>query len=234
LPALSLVAADFLRALIQAVPYKVHTVLTDNGIHFTDPTGGSWTPVEIEALIERKQPFRAHAFELACYQKSELYQINPKTNAITSTIPLHRSPRFLASGEGSIWVLTRGDGTVQRIDGQTGKLTATIETGGAGTLGDIATGGGYVWVSLPGTPVAQIDPKTNMLIRKFTGRAPSRTGPGNGACLLHDDQRGVQAPLPQQQIRMAIDPEVFTAQTIHSALGVPVVYVTGQGDPAML
>jgi hypothetical protein len=55
-----------LRALILAVPYKVHTVLTDNGIHFTDPTGGSWNPVEIKDLIERKHPFRAHAFELAC------------------------------------------------------------------------------------------------------------------------------------------------------------------------
>ena len=31
------VAADFLRHLIAAVPYKVHTGLTDNGIHFTDP-----------------------------------------------------------------------------------------------------------------------------------------------------------------------------------------------------
>ena len=31
------VAADFLRHLIAAVPYRVHTVLTDNGIHFTDP-----------------------------------------------------------------------------------------------------------------------------------------------------------------------------------------------------
>ena len=30
-------AADFLRALINAVPYKILTVLTDNGIHFTDP-----------------------------------------------------------------------------------------------------------------------------------------------------------------------------------------------------
>ena len=60
------VAADFLRALIQAVPYKVHTVLTDNGIHFTDPGGGSWNPAEIKGMIERKEPFRAHAFELAC------------------------------------------------------------------------------------------------------------------------------------------------------------------------
>ena len=31
------VAGDFLRALIKAVPYKIHTVLTDNGIHFTTP-----------------------------------------------------------------------------------------------------------------------------------------------------------------------------------------------------
>jgi len=59
-------AADFLRALIQAVPYKIHTVLTDNGIHFTDPSGETWNPAEIRQMIERKQPFRAHAFEYAC------------------------------------------------------------------------------------------------------------------------------------------------------------------------
>jgi len=33
------VAGDFLRRLIAAVPYKIHTVLTDKGPHFTDPTG---------------------------------------------------------------------------------------------------------------------------------------------------------------------------------------------------
>ena len=60
------VAADFLRHLIQAVPYKIHTVLTDNGIHFTDPRGRSWRPAEIKEMIERKELFRAHAFELAC------------------------------------------------------------------------------------------------------------------------------------------------------------------------
>ena len=59
-------AADFLRALIQAVPYKIHTALTDNGLHFTDPRGDGWSPTEIKNMIERKEPFRAHAFELAC------------------------------------------------------------------------------------------------------------------------------------------------------------------------
>ena len=59
-------AADFLRALIKAVPYKIHTVLTDNGIHFTDPKGETWTPAEIRQMMARKEPFRAHAFEYAC------------------------------------------------------------------------------------------------------------------------------------------------------------------------
>jgi transposase InsO family protein len=60
------VAADFLRALIQAVPYKLHTVLTDNSTHFTDPAGGSWNPKEIKEMIGRGERFRAHAFEYAC------------------------------------------------------------------------------------------------------------------------------------------------------------------------
>ena len=57
------VSRDFLLRLIAAVPYKIHTVLTDNGLHFTDPRGESWTAAEIKELIARKKPFRAHAFE---------------------------------------------------------------------------------------------------------------------------------------------------------------------------
>lgn len=98
---------------------------------------------------------------------NELYQIDPKTNTIVSVLPLHRSPRFIASGENSIWVLNQGDGSVQRIDGETGKLTATIEAGLSGSGGDITTGGGYVWVTSPQVPLAQIDPKTNSLVDKF-------------------------------------------------------------------
>jgi transposase InsO family protein len=60
------IAADFLHAVVKAVPYKVHTVLTDNGTHFTDPKGETWSPAEIREMIERKELFRAHAFEYAC------------------------------------------------------------------------------------------------------------------------------------------------------------------------
>ncbi len=60
------VAGDFLRALAAAVPYKIHTVLTDNGTHFTEPSGTAWTPEDIKAMRAEKVPFRCHAFEAAC------------------------------------------------------------------------------------------------------------------------------------------------------------------------
>lgn len=61
-------AGDFLRRLIDAVPYKIHTVLTDNGTHFTDPKGNSWTAAEVRHLIAEKARFRCHGFVLACAQ----------------------------------------------------------------------------------------------------------------------------------------------------------------------
>ena len=78
------VAGDFLRHLIAAVPDRVHTVLTDNGTHFTEPSGNTWTPDEIKEMLARKQLFRAHAFELACAQNDVAHRLtkprHPWTN----------------------------------------------------------------------------------------------------------------------------------------------------------
>jgi transposase InsO family protein len=60
------IAGDFLRAPAAAVPYRIHTVLTDNGTHFTEPTGDGWTPEDIKAMRIEMVPFRRHSFELAC------------------------------------------------------------------------------------------------------------------------------------------------------------------------
>jgi hypothetical protein len=40
------VAADFLNALLEAVLYKIHAVITDNGMHFPDPA----TPNDIVVI----------------------------------------------------------------------------------------------------------------------------------------------------------------------------------------
>jgi transposase InsO family protein len=62
------VAGDFLRALIRAVPYKVHTVLTDHGIPFTTPGNTASAASLIKEALERGEPVWAHAFQYACAQ----------------------------------------------------------------------------------------------------------------------------------------------------------------------
>ncbi len=63
------VAGDFLRALIAAVPYKVHTVLTDNGTHFLPrPAIPVRPPPKSGIAMDNGEIFMAHSFEYACAQ----------------------------------------------------------------------------------------------------------------------------------------------------------------------
>jgi transposase InsO family protein len=59
-------AAEFLRRLIERVPYTIHTVLTDNGTHFTSPGNTASAAKHVQKALARNESFRAHAFELAC------------------------------------------------------------------------------------------------------------------------------------------------------------------------
>jgi hypothetical protein len=60
------VSGEFLRRLIAAIAYKMHSALTDNGIQFTTPgAGGSAMPL-IKESIAADEVFRAHAFEYTC------------------------------------------------------------------------------------------------------------------------------------------------------------------------
>ena len=64
------IAADFLYALVAAVPYRIHTVLTDNGAQFVDRTPSN---EEAEAAAEaywaaqgEPRVWLVHAFDHAC------------------------------------------------------------------------------------------------------------------------------------------------------------------------
>ena len=59
-------AAEFLQELREAVPYQIHTVLTDNGTHFTSPGNARSAAADIRLAWQRGEVFRAHAFEVAC------------------------------------------------------------------------------------------------------------------------------------------------------------------------
>jgi transposase InsO family protein len=108
-------AADFLHELIKAVPYRIHTVLTDNGTHFISPGNSCSASAEIKlALLQRGELFRAHAFELACarhdidhrltkpnrpWTNGHVEQMNRTIKEATVASPLQRSsPVTGASG----------------------------------------------------------------------------------------------------------------------------------------
>ncbi len=99
--------------------------------------------------------------------EGKVYRADRKRRRIISTITVPASPRFTTIGEGSVWVLSQSDGSISRIDPATNKVVANIPANVPGAGGDIASGGGYLWVAAAGTPLTRIDPKTNKVIDQY-------------------------------------------------------------------
>lgn len=79
------VAADFLRALIEAVPHKIHTVLADNGIQFTDLPKNRSRPTAL---------WRGHPFDRTCRQHCIEHRVT-KPNLPWTTGQVERMNRTL-------------------------------------------------------------------------------------------------------------------------------------------
>ena len=73
--------------------------------------------------------------------------------------------------ESSIWVLSRAQGKVARIDPKTNKVIATIDLGFTNADGNLAFGDGFVWVSAPGFPITKISPQLEKekVVQQFAG-----------------------------------------------------------------
>jgi virginiamycin B lyase len=134
--------------------------------------------------------------------------VDPRTNLIVESIPVGKAPRFIAVGEGAVWALNQGDGSVSKIDPKTNKVTATIEVGVPGEGGDIAAGEGSVWVTSFGFPISRIDPVTNKVVQQFVGKGGDAIRVGLGSVWLSNleagtvwrlDPRRVEATLPDER-----------------------------------
>jgi virginiamycin B lyase len=118
---------------------------------------------------------------------NELLHVDPATGEVVATIDVGPGPRFLAVGEGSVWVMNQTDGTVSRVDPATDKVTATIDSGAQIYGGDIAVGGGGVWVRGGPELLARIDPASNLVIERYGPDA------GSGSVAADDDAVWVTA-----------------------------------------
>ena len=132
---------------------------------------------------------------------NRLTRVNPHTNEIVETIEVGPKPGRLAVGEGGVWTLNRGNGTVTRVDPETNKVVATITIGDGAADGEIAAGLGSVWISAPGVPIIRIDPRTNRAVQRFTGT-------GGGAVLVAHGSLWVAAG---PQLTWRLDPALVSA-----------------------
>ncbi len=133
-------------------------------------------------------------------------RVDPQTNLVAETIPVGKQPRFLAVGEGGVWTLNQADGSVSRIDPKTNKVTATVEVGVPGPGGDIAAGGGSVWVTAFDIPISRIDPSLNRVVQQFIGDGGDAIRFGLGSVWLSNgrqqnlwrlDPKRIEATLPE-------------------------------------
>ena len=111
----------------------------------------------------------------------QVLRVDPSTGAIVASIAVGRGPRFLALGEGSVWVMNQVDGSVSRIDPKTDQVAATIDVGEEIHGGDIAVGGGSVWVHGGPEMLARIDPALDLVTERYS---PNE---GSGGVAADDD-----------------------------------------------
>jgi YVTN family beta-propeller protein len=100
-------------------------------------------------------------------------RFDPATEKVVATIQVGPKPQFLAVGEGAVWVMNQADGTVSRIDPASNTVVATIHLGETVQGGDIAVGGGYVWLRGSDTLLFKIDPATNAIVARYGPSAGS-------------------------------------------------------------
>jgi hypothetical protein len=97
----------------------------------------------------------------------KLLRIDPADPRASESIEVGEGPRFLAIGEDAVWVMNQTDGSVSRVDAG-GSVVATVTVSDAPIRGgDIAVGGGIVWVRTEQDLVVGIDAGTNEIEHRY-------------------------------------------------------------------
>ena len=99
-------------------------------------------------------------------QVAELYRVDPRANEVVQTIGLAGITHLVAASDEAIWVSLGFDGLLQKINGRTGEISATIATNvvDSSSDGSIVVGGGSVWAMTRFSTVVEIDPEKSSIL----------------------------------------------------------------------
>ena len=121
---------------------------------------------------------------------SEINSVDPATDKIVSSIPTGPKPRFLRGGDGKVWTLNQGDGSLTLVDADNKRSPKTTALGTPGPGGDIALGGGMVWTTMPKVPLSAVDGATGVVKCQWSGPGGDSLAIGQGSIWLTDYSAG--------------------------------------------
>jgi len=145
--------------------------------------------------------FAAGVVWVTGFDTGQLSAVDAATGELLGATAVGPHPRFLIAGAGAVWTLNQEDGTVSRVTIEDRRLAATIPLGLPGHGGDIAFGGGRLFVTLSGVPLTTVRVADNRPLRQWVGRGGDSLRVGHGAVWLTDYDGGTVGRYPLAAIR---------------------------------
>ncbi|MDQ4024483.1 MAG: hypothetical protein M3217_03175 [Actinomycetota bacterium] len=122
-------------------------------------------------------------------EEGTVSRIDPSTNEVAATISVLGTPGDLAvDGDGAVWVANPGLGAVQRIDPASNARTPDVVIPVAEELDplDLAIDR-YLWVSVVGRELVQVDPASSKVVRRITDVTPVNVAARTGRVFVLED-----------------------------------------------
>jgi ABC-type branched-subunit amino acid transport system substrate-binding protein/predicted Ser/Thr protein kinase len=171
-------------------------------------------------------------------EDSILSRIDPETKEVVKRFRLRHAPTDVAAGAGAVWV--KGDGTLARIDPNTGKATATVKLPDTVENGDlpfqnwgfpqIAVGAGAVWTINDDRTISRIDPDSGRRVARIVVDAATVAAGSKGVWFISaDDTRAVTRIDPTTN-RVGQRIPVGAQNLSAVAVGAGHVWATAQAD----
>jgi len=142
---------------------------------------------------------------------------------VSAPIAIGTPPLRVAAGPKAVWVTSESDGTITRLDPETGEPVGAARRVGRGVSG-VAVGGKWVWVTNPGRGLLlRLDPGSGQVLKTIDLRGePGPIALGGGRVWLADETgRGITAVNSEgaQVFRQGLPPQAPRLRLAYGAHG---------------
>jgi virginiamycin B lyase len=169
---------------------SVWMVLRSHSLVRVDPSTGMVRPIVRLPAGSYNPYFSEGRVWVTRAKGAEVTSVDTTTGTVVARVPTGPHPRFLTAGDGAIWTLNQGDGSLSRVNVTSEKAAQTIALGTPGPGGDITFGAGRIWTTFSKVPLSIIDASAAALLCQWTGPGGDSLGVSRDAIWLTNYKAG--------------------------------------------